>query len=206
VTRSYMGHGGGTLYSVVDRKSAMQAITEIIEQGEGAGSSAIEPFGFEGAQELSHYHRFRAIADGDVPIGAVHPMRRDPSTDAISPGPLHDLSALFDAVYSLQLLVMERLWREGDGSELIDGAMVPLMNHTQKPIARALLSEPVDDYRAENAGPPFAWRPTPLDRMLDDARRLSTRFELGPTVETLEQVMTLTAGGDPPFGVSNALP
>jgi hypothetical protein len=188
VTRSYLGHGGGTLYPVVDRASAMQAIAEIIQQGEGSGSTALEPYGFEGAEEPSHYHRFRAIADGDVPIGRVQPMRLDPVTDALPEGPVRDLSALFDASYSLQLEVMERVWLEGDGSELIDGAMVPLMNHAQKPIARALLAQPIDDDTGDHAGPSFAWRPTPLAEMLDSARRLSERFELGPTVETLEQV------------------
>jgi len=192
VTRSYMGHGGGTLFAVVDRPSAMQAITEIIQQGEGSGMTALQPYGFEGAEELSHYHRFRAIADGDVPIGPVHPMRRDPSTDALPDGPVRELSALFDATYSLQLQVMERVWLEGDGSELIDGAMVPLMNHAQKPIARALLSQPIDDDTGDHAGPAFAWRPVPLAQMLDDVRRLSERVDLGPTLDTLEQVATLT--------------
>ena len=193
VTRSYLGHGGGTLYPVVDRPSAIQAITEIIEQGEGADMSDSEPFGFEGADEPSHYRRFRAIVDGDVPIGAVQPMRRDPSTDVLPAGPLHDLAALFDAAYSLQLRVMDQVWREGDGSELIQGAMVPLMNHAQKPIARALLAEPLEDDTGDHAGPSFAWRPTPIDEMLASARSLAERFDLGPTVETLEQVTKLSS-------------
>ena len=196
ITKSYLGHGGGTLFAVVDRASAMQAIAEIIEQGEGSGQTALEPYGFKGAEEPSHYQRFRTIADGDVSIGRVHPMRRDPSTDALPPGPLRDLSALFDASYSLQLQVMERVWREGDGSGLIDGAMVPLMNHAQKPIARALLAQPLGDETGDHAGPSFTWRPTHLAWMLDDARRLSELFDLGPTVETLEQVAALTEASD----------
>src|SRR5262245_13566398 len=81
VTRSYAGHGGGTLFAVADRGSALDAIEEIVEQGEGSGRTEEEPYGFEGATEPSHYHRFRAIVDGRVPIGEVQPMRRDPSTD-----------------------------------------------------------------------------------------------------------------------------
>src|SRR5262249_20006981 len=125
VTRSYAGHGGGTLFAVADRGSALDAIEEIVEQGEGSGRTEDEPYGFEGATEPSHYHRFRAIVDGRVPIGEVQPMRRDPSTDELPAGPLRDLSALFDASYSLQLRVMERVWLEGADSALVDAAMVP---------------------------------------------------------------------------------
>jgi hypothetical protein len=195
VTRSYMGHGGGTLFAVVDRETAMRAIREIVEQGEGSQQTDIEPFGFEGASEPSHYHRFRAIVDGRVPIGEVHPMRRDPATDALPPGPVRDLSALFDACYSLQLRVMERVWQEGDASALIDDAMVPLMNHAQKPIARALLGQEIDADTGDHTGPAFAWRPTPVHAMLEAARELGDRFDLAPTVPTLEQVADLVGAG-----------
>lgn len=191
VTRSYAGHGGGTLFAVTDRTSAMRAIEEIVEQGEGSGRSPTEPFGFEGAEELSHYWRFRAIVDARVAIGEVHPMRRDPHTADLTPGPLRDLSKLFDASYSLQLQVMERVWREGDASPLIDDAMVPLMNHAQKPLARALLTQPLPDDSGDTAGPAFGWDPTPIADMQASARTLSERFDLGPTVETLDQVAAL---------------
>jgi hypothetical protein len=196
ITRSYAGHGGGALLPVVDRASAMRAIEEIVQQGEGSWMTDLEPYGFEGALEPSHYHRFKAIVDGRVSIGAVLPMTRDPTTDALPSGPIRDLSALFDAAYSLQLYVMERVWREGDDSELLDGAMVPLMNHAQKPIARALLARRIDDHTGDHAGPAFAWRPTPISQMLAAARELSEAVELGPTVETLEQVAALLATAD----------
>jgi hypothetical protein len=190
ITRSYAGHGGGTLFAIDDRTSAMRAIREIVDQGEGSGRTT-EPFGFEGAEELSHYWRFQAIADGDIAIGAVHPMRRDPRTQDLPPGPLRDLSKLFDAAYSLQLQVMERVWQEGDRSPLIDGAMVPLMNHAQKPIARALLTQALADESGDHAGPGFMWSPMPMGEMRATARALSEHFDLGPTVETLDQTAEL---------------
>jgi hypothetical protein len=133
--------------------------------------------------------------DGGVSIGEVLPMRRDPSTDSIPAGPVRHLSALFDACYSLQLRVMERVWREGDASALIDDAMVPLMNHAQKPIARALLEQQIDEDTGDHAGPAFGWRPTPIPEMLDSARELAELYDLGPTVATLEQVADLTDRG-----------
>jgi hypothetical protein len=203
VTKGYAGHGGGALFAVTDLDSALLAIEVIVEQGEGTHTSAfapvgfdptridhlkLEPFGFEGAPEPAHYWRFLNIVEGKTPLGDVHPMRLDPSTGDLPEGELHDLGRLFDACYSLQMDVMERVWRVGDESPLIDAAMVPLMNHAQKPIALALVREPWPDGSGDVAGPPFAWDPMPLSEMRELARRLGARFELGPTVETLDQV------------------
>jgi hypothetical protein len=69
--------------------------------------------------------------------------------------------------------------------------MVPLMNHAQKPIARALLAGEIDDDTGDHAGPTFGWRPTPIATMLDSARGLTEVFDLGPTLATLEQVADL---------------
>ena len=204
VTKSYAGHGGGALFPITDLDSALLAIEEIVEQGEGTHTSAVapvgfdrdrlahlEPFGFQGAPEPAHYWRFLDIVEGRTPIGDVHPMRVDPSSGALPEGGLRDLSRLFDACYSLQLDVMQRVWRSGDESPLIDGAMVPLMNHAEKPIALALRLEPWPNGSGEVAGPPFAWDPMPLEEIRDLARRLGDTFDLGPTVETLDQVAAL---------------
>lgn len=191
VTKGYAGHGGGVLFGVTDTASALHAVEEIVEQGEGSGQAELEPYGFEGAMEPAHYWRFRRIVDGEIPIGEVYPMRRDPRTQDLAGGPLRDLSALFDATYSLQLQVMERVWAEGDASPLIDGALVPLMNHAQKPLAMALLRSPIPDGSGDHAGPPFAWAPTPMGEMRASATALAEHFDLGPTVETLDQVAQL---------------
>jgi hypothetical protein len=207
VTTGYAGHGGGILFAVADLESALLAIEQIVEQGEGTHTSAIapvgidsdrlqhqlklQPFGFEGAIEPAHYWRFLDIVEGRMPLGEVHPVRVDPASGDLPAGDLRDLARLFDACYSLQLDVMEQVWGSGDGSPLIEGAMVPLMNHTHKPIALALVQEPWPDGSGEVAGPPFAWDPMPLDDMRALARRLVTTFDLGPTVETLDQAAAL---------------
>ncbi|MDP9184587.1 MAG: hypothetical protein M3O29_02835, partial [Actinomycetota bacterium] len=79
-------------------------------------------------------------------------------------------------------------WGAGDESPLIDAAMVPLMNHAEKPIALALLREAWPDGSGDVAGPPFAWDPMPLDDIRLLAGRLASTFDLGPTIETLDQV------------------
>jgi Ferritin-like len=134
VTKGYAGHGGGTLFAVTDRDSALLAIEVIVEQGEGTHTSApgpdgfdsttrpthlkLEPFGFQGAPERAHDWRFLDIVEGRTPLGAVHPMRLDPSSDDLPDGELRELSRLFDACYSLQMSVMERVWGVGDESPL----------------------------------------------------------------------------------------
>jgi hypothetical protein len=211
VTKGYAGHGGGALFAVTDLDSALLAIEVIVEQGEGTHTSALapagfdsttrlaqlklEPFGFQGAPEPAHYWRFLDIVEGRTPLGDVHPMRLDPSSGDLPDGELRDLSRLFDACYSLQMDVMERVWGAGDESPLIDSAMVPLMNHAQKPIALALLREAWPDGYGEVAGPPFAWDPMPLGDLRRLARRLGTVFDLGPAVETLDQVSALLPTG-----------
>ena len=211
VTKGYAGHGGGTLFAVTDLDSALLAIEVIVEQGEGTHTSALapvgvdstdrlthlklEPFGFQGAPEPAHYWRFLDIVEGRTPLGAVHPMRMDPSSSDLPGGELRDLSRLFDACYSLQMDVMERVWGVGDESPLIESAMVPLMNHAEKPIALALLREAWPDGSGDVAGPPFAWDPMPLGDMRRLARRLGMVFDLGPTVETLDQVSAVLPTG-----------
>jgi hypothetical protein len=77
--------------------------------------------------------------------------------------------------------------------------MVPLMNHAQKPIARALLGQEIDAETGDHAGPAFGWRPTPIGEMVASARELGERYDLGPTLATLEQVSPLVGleGIDP---------
>jgi Ferritin-like len=203
VTKGYAGHGGGTLFAVTDLESALLAIEVIVEQGEGTHTSSVspvgfdprrpdhlrlQPFGFEGTPEPAHYWRFLEIVEGRTPLGDVHPMHIDPSSSDLPDGDLRDLARLFDACYSLQLEVMERVWLAGDESPLIDDVMVPLMNHTEKPIALALVREGWPGEPSEVAGPPFAWDPMALDDMWELARRLEATFDLGPTLETLYQV------------------
>ena len=210
VTQGYAGHGGGALFAITDIDSAFLAIEVIVEQGEGTHASAplpvesedvtlprhlkLEPFGFEGAPEPAHYWRFLSIVEGRTPLGDVHPMRVDPTSGDLPDGELHDLARLFDACYSLQMDVMERVWGTGD-TPMIADAMVPLMNHTEKPIALALLREPWPDGSGDVAGPPFAWDPMALDDMRSLARRLGMTFDLGPTVETLDQVAAVLSNG-----------
>jgi Ferritin-like len=120
VTKGYAGHGGGTLFAVTDRDSALLAIEVIDEQGEGTHTSAPAPVGFDGTTRPTHLKL--------EPFGFQGPRNARTIT----------------AVRCLLLAPDERdgaVWGVGDESPLIDSAMVSLMNHAEKPIALALLRE-----------------------------------------------------------------
>jgi hypothetical protein len=67
------------------------------------------------------------------------------------------------------------------------------MNHAQKPVALALVRQTWPDGSGQVAGPPFAWDPMLLEETRAVARRLGRTFDLGPTVETLDQVASVLA-------------
>ncbi|NER49278.1 MAG: hypothetical protein F6J92_21815, partial [Symploca sp. SIO1A3] len=99
-TDFYFGSGGGKPIKVTDLETAQEAIKQIMQQGEGAippntGYDKSQPYGTynqyglrsDGTYgpilgtpyELSHYFKFKAIADGIVPLPLVYPMIPNPS-------------------------------------------------------------------------------------------------------------------------------
>jgi hypothetical protein len=187
-------HGGyagatGTLVAVSDLSSALQAVREIVRQGEGTAHNEDDMVG-----ELAHYWRFNQIVDTTTPLGAVLPVVTDPSTDELPEGPLRDLSALFDAAYSLLLRLMQRVWepppiggRSSSPADLI-AALVPLMVRVLKPIASILVTTAIPG-RQVNAGPSFAFSTTPQAEILANCKRLVPTYpRLAPVIEALQHL------------------
>jgi hypothetical protein len=91
----------GTLYQVIDRRSALLAIYEIIEQGEGSPHDTESAMELKDSTEFGHYYRFKEIVEGrelirgahgkwaydGAPIpfdpGGVYPMTDDPDTTSL---------------------------------------------------------------------------------------------------------------------------
>jgi hypothetical protein len=183
-------HGGyagatGHLVDVHDLASARAAIHEIVRQGEGSARG--EGDGEDG-DELAHYWRFNQIADRTVPLRRVLPVVTDPSTAALPPGPLRDLSQLFDDAYGLLLRLMQRTWTEPDGATRarLVAALVPVMVRVLKPIARILVTLPIPGQEF-NAGPSFTYSATPQAAITDACARLIGTFQaLAPVAQALE--------------------
>lgn len=195
-TDTYFGGGGGHLVRVHDLASAKRAITEITEQGEGAThpqppSPGEEPFGGydhygerpDGTYgpilgvpwELSHYRKFKQIADGEVETPATYPMRANPSADAL-PKALRPLAHAFDGCYTLVLSSLERAFTSPDVEPAFFGTAFPLMREVLPNIAKLLMQtalEPeADPALGPTAGPPFTYRPVPTEVLVAEVEGL----------------------------------
>ena len=102
VTKEYYYDGGGEIIPVTDLPSAILALREIQEQGEGSGKERI----YDGDRELSHFYRFQQLVlneDGDENSGQYYTVNReDPEQSDL---PNHPTGAKFamdwDAVYPI---------------------------------------------------------------------------------------------------------
>jgi hypothetical protein len=106
--------GGGAPIVVTDLETAHQAIDTIVEQGEGAkpgdGDVPLSPAKpVLGADELSHYTKFQAIAEGIDAIGQVWSVPTDPRVANYS-GPVAELATLFNAAYAYVLCMIDEIY------------------------------------------------------------------------------------------------
>jgi hypothetical protein len=106
--------GGGEPVVVQDLKTAMSAMTMIVEQGEGVdpdnATVPIDPVNPKpGLDELSHYAKFKRISDGIEVIGVVKPVPVDPCV-ADFEGATARLADLFNAAYCYTLCMLDKLY------------------------------------------------------------------------------------------------
>ena len=107
--------GGGYPVAVSDLPSSLDAIKTIVEQGEGVAPgdeevplSPTKPL--PGADEYSHYAKFKRIANGVDKIGEVWPLPTDPRASDF-PEPAARLAELFNACYCFVLCMLDELYR-----------------------------------------------------------------------------------------------
>lgn len=196
---TYFGLGGGHVVVVRDLESALRAIEEITEQGEGATTPqppvpGDDPFGgYEhyGVREdgtygpilgtpweMSHYYKFRALANGAIPSPTAYPMQANPNPDDLE-GAVREVSDLFDACYSLVLRGLERAFGSPDEDRSFFGVAFPVMHFALPPLARLLMQTTLRPQAQDNeaslgptAGPAFLVRNEPLGEMVRTAERL----------------------------------
>jgi Ferritin-like len=174
ITASYPYGGSGHIVAVRDLASALQALTEIVEQGEGSAQSDV----WDGDQqmfhtdrdEVAHYYRFeelrlgRRYQRGDTstsgPTGkavvvawdAVRPMRPNPRIADSEPGSkVRAAQQAFNVSYCTLLFLLEQAFT-GEPSMLgtATGAMFGL-----KAQAQALMELASGD--GSTAGPTFEY-------------------------------------------------
>lgn len=106
--------GGGYPLLVTNLPTALEAIRTIVEQGEGATPDdmevPLEPVSpAPGQSELSHYAKFRRIAEGIDEIGEVWPVGTDPRSKSYEE-PIRSLARLFNASYCYLLRMLDMLY------------------------------------------------------------------------------------------------
>ncbi|HMI82148.1 MAG TPA: ferritin-like domain-containing protein [Solirubrobacterales bacterium] len=161
---------GKDLFPVTELKSALAAIDEIVEQGEGTPQTQYDAEG-----ELAHYWKFNQIVDGTVPFpSSIFPIVSDPSTAKLPAGSVHELSQLFDDCYSLLLKTLAQIFNGGETQALV-GAMFTLMGSVLPPTAGVLVRTQIPGQNV-NAGPSFEFSATPQQEVLLRCKALLGAF------------------------------
>ncbi|MCC8242894.1 ferritin-like domain-containing protein [Saccharothrix luteola] len=173
----HLHRGGGKAIGVMDLASALEALGEIVEQGEGAARTEIwdgdRDVFHPDREEVAHYYRFVELKEGrrfqagdtpqsgptgealDVDLGGVAPMRPNPRTADHAPGsPVRLAQEEFNDTYCELLSVLEEAFT-GNPARL--GASVGTM-YALREQARALMRMPSGDGRT-TAGPTFEYVP-----------------------------------------------
>lgn len=135
----------GGLMLIDDLDSAIEAIEVIIHQGEGLSD---ERWADPAHQELTHYYKLERIVEGISTIGPVRPLRKNPRSDSY-PEDLRAVSDLFNGAYRYLYFVMGEMFSPipEQGSHV--GRLYRLMAGVLSPIARYLVTQPLDgDYAA----------------------------------------------------------
>ncbi|MGH2719905.1 MAG: ferritin-like domain-containing protein, partial [Actinomycetota bacterium] len=161
--------GGGSPILVCDLTTAHQAINTIVEQGEGLrpGDSEVplqptDPK--KGLNELSHYAKFKRIADGIDGIGEIWPLPTDPHLPDFEGSGAEGLAEFFNAAYAYLLVMIDALYsmsrttvQPGVRSPRygIERAFIGAMNGLLFPIADLLVRQPISG--TEHAAPTFEY-------------------------------------------------
>ncbi|MBE8519508.1 ferritin-like protein [Amycolatopsis sp. H6(2020)] len=177
IGQGHFSGGGGTIIPVHDLKSALAALAEIIEQGEGAARTEV----WDGDRdvyhpdhdEVAHFYRIqelragRRYQPGDTPQSGptgeeiavdpdgVLPMRHNPRTSDYPEGsPVRVAQEEFNQTYSLLLYLLEQAFT-GEPGQLKEAVGVMFTLRAQ---AVALMKLPSGDGRT-TAGPAFEYVP-----------------------------------------------
>ncbi|MGW3811888.1 ferritin-like domain-containing protein [Micromonospora sp. NPDC005113] len=199
LTAVHFRHTGGRLIAVDDLASALAALEEIVEQGEGTARGEV----WDGDQnvfhpdraEVAHYYRFqelkvgRRYQRGDTPqtgptgeaisvdLAAVHPMRRNPRLADHAPvSAIRTAQEEFNQTYCAMLNLLDQAF---NGSPRLLAVAIGSM-YTLKAQAQALMQMPDED--GTTAGPTFEYVPPELRRWLIDDRQRIVVLPDGPYV------------------------
>jgi hypothetical protein len=143
----------GGLHPVEDLESACRAVETVIHQGEGVRD---EHWADPSHHEMTHYFKFKKIADGTYPIGDVRPVLENPTTEEF-PAELRPVSDLFNAAYSYMSVLMDEIYAtsDRDATDALVRDLYTVMSGVLSPLARYLTATPATEAGDHHAGPTF---------------------------------------------------
>ncbi|MBP2706469.1 CDGSH iron-sulfur domain-containing protein [Microbispora sp. RL4-1S] len=199
VGAAHFRHTAGRLVTVTDLASALAALEEIVEQGEGTARGGVwdgdkDVFHPE-RDEVAHYYRFQELKTGrryrrgdtprsgptgeaiSVDFAGIHPMRRDPRLSDHPPGSaIRTAQEEFNHTYCAVLHLLERAF---NGSPRLLAVATGTM-YALKAQAQALMRMPDGD--GTTAGPTFEYVDPELRRWSVGARQRIVVLRDGPYV------------------------
>lgn len=203
-TKYYFGSSGGRAIKIKDLATALRACNEIVKQGEGAPltftsvGNETERFGnyehygdrpdgtygpiLGTPKEMSHYLKFKDIAEGKIPLGDVYPMMPNPNIESFTQEHTKQLAHIFDGCYSILLKTLEICFGDNIKPDPFFTIVVPLMQTIFPTVATRLMQLPViphgDAELGPNAGPCFKYRPdTTFENVLQRVNELKTNLD-----------------------------
>lgn len=134
----------GGLIGVTDLESAIAAIEIVVHQGEGLSDVR---WADPAHQELTHYHKFKQIADGISRLGPVREAPRDPKR-ADLPDTLRPVADLFNGLYRYAYYTLDELFTSTPDKGALVGRLYRVMGGLLGPVGLYLMDQP-------GAGPTF---------------------------------------------------
>ncbi|TAJ82026.1 MAG: hypothetical protein EPO42_01795 [Gallionellaceae bacterium] len=190
-------NGGGTLKSINNLSQAIAAIVENMDQTQGYRDKEYQPFGPDGALELSHYRKFESLATGAVPIGEAYPMIKDIKPHDL-PEPIRSLSILFNDFWGVFVRALGETFSTPLNYHVYFTQTMWLMKTVFPKLAILLMSTPAfpNDPKKGNAGPSFDYSAKPIVQVRIDAEVLRNssadpkwKEVLGEAIAVLDYMM-----------------
>lgn len=187
-TNIYLGKFGGMPFEITNLESAKEAITEIVEQGEGSVPSGeplvpLEPWSTYNAYgtrtdgtygpiigvpfEMSHFTKFRKVALDTANFPSTYPIISNARPQDLSKPEAVKKAKMFDVAYSVMLNALQNSFRKPPHKGAPDpffALVLPLMHQVMPNLARSLMTTAAhahgDSSVGPNAAPMFLYQPS----------------------------------------------
>lgn len=208
-TNLYFGSGGGKAILVENLDTAKEAINQIMQQGEGAvppnreyqpdqpwgtynyyGLRSDETYGpiLGTPFDLSHFFKFKDLADGTIPIGETYPMLPNPSPEKFQNQWAIRLAEVFNDCYGLLVRALQETFAPDKVIETDPyfAVIVPIMQSIFTTLATQLMQIPIQEKAGTlgpNAGPCFQYSSTSLDELILKVEQLKKELDSAASLD-----------------------